>query len=369
MSSVQLSHWLLHPASTPHRRIAFCRTEGAANELIWRLGRGESPPEAWHEDRNQQVPQMKRYQEIFTSVWKVTKETFGSFSEDGAMRFGAALAYYSIFSLAPLLLVAAGIAGMVFGEEAVRQEVERQLSGILGERATRAVETMMEARQNAGSGLATVIGIGALLLGASGVFGQLQDALNAIWRTKAKPGRGWWRFLRQRFLSLTMVLGSGFLLLVSMILTTLLNAFAERIGTMLPVSEAIAWILNFLLSFGVITLIFAMIFKFLPDVKLQWRHVWIGAVGTALLFIAGKELLGWYLGRESTVSAYGAAGSLVVIVLWVYYASLILFLGAEFTKAFTARTRSTVAPAQYAVPERAARRRGRVAVNTIREAP
>jgi membrane protein len=305
---------------------------------------------------------------MFARVWKVTKDTFGSFNEDGAMRFSAALAYYSIFSLAPLLLVAAGIAGMVFGEAAVRQEVERQLSGILGDRATRAVETMMEARQQHASGLATAVGIGALLLAASGVFGQLQDALNAIWKTKAKPSRGWWRFLRQRFLSLTMVLGSGFLLLVSMILTTLLNAFAERIGTMLPISEAIARILNFLLSFGVITLVFAMIFKFLPDVKLQWRHVWIGAVGTALLFTAGKELLGLYLGRESTASAYGAAGSIVVIVLWVYYASLILFLGAEFTKAFTAKTRSTVAPAPYAVPERAARRNGRVAVKTTRKA-
>jgi len=308
----------------------------------------------------------KRYRKMLASGWQVVKDAIHSFSEDGAMRFSAALAYYSIFSLAPLLLVAAGIAGMVFGEDAVRREVERQLSGILGERATRAIETMMEARQNAGSGLATVVGVSALLLGASGVFGQLQDALNAIWKTKAKPGRGWWRFLKQRFLSLTMVLGSGFLLLVSMILTTLLNAFAERIGTMLPVSEAIARTLNFLLSFGVITLIFAMIFKFLPDVKLQWRHVWIGAVGTALLFTAGKELLGLYLGRESTVSAYGAAGSVVVIVLWVYYASLILFLGAEFTKAFTGKTRSTVASAKYAVPERAARRNGRVAVNTTR---
>ena len=312
---------------------------------------------------------MKRYRNKFASVWKITKNTFGSFSEDGAMRFSAALAYYSIFSLAPLLLVAAGIAGMVFGEETVRQEVERQLSGILGERATHAVKTMMEARQQAGSGLATAVGIGALLLGASGVFGQLQDALNAIWKTKVKPGRGWWRFLRQRFLSLTMVLGSGFLLLVSMILTTVLNAFSARIGTMLPISEAIAWTLNFLVSFSVITLIFAMIFKFLPDVKLQWRHVWIGAVGTALLFTAGKELLGLYLGRESTVSAYGAAGSVVIIVLWVYYASLILFLGAEFTKAFTAKTRSTVAPAEYAAPKRGAQRDGRVAVNTLREAP
>jgi membrane protein len=197
--------------------------------------------------------------------------------------------------------------------------------------------------------MATVFGIAALVLGASGVFGQLQDALNAIWKVKAKPGRGWLQFLRHRFLSLAMVLGTGFLLLVSMILTTVLNAFATRVETVLPLSEVIAHVLNFALSFGVITLLFAMIFKFLPDAKVRWRNVWIGALGTALLFTVGKELLGWYLGRESTVSAYGAAGSVVLVVLWVYYASVILFIGAEFTKAFAQKTGSSISPTPYAV--------------------
>jgi membrane protein len=281
--------------------------------------------------------------------WDILQGTIRCFSEDGAMRFSAALAYYSIFSIAPLLLVAVGIAGLVFGEDTVRQEVERQLSGILGARTTRAVETLMDAWQKRGSGMATVFGIVALVLGASGVFGQLQDALNAIWKVKAKPGRGWLQFLRHRFLSLAMVLGTGFLLLVSMILTTVLNAFATRVETVLPLSEVIAHVLNFALSFGVITLLFAMIFKFLPDAKVRWRNVWIGALGTALLFTVGKELLGWYLGRESTVSAYGAAGSVVLVVLWVYYASVILFIGAEFTKAFAQKTGSSISPTPYAV--------------------
>jgi membrane protein len=293
---------------------------------------------------------VKRRASTLMTAWDILKRTIHSFSEDGAMRFSAALAYYSIFSLAPLLLVAVGIAGLVFGEDTVRQEVERQLSGILGARTTHAVETLMEAWQKRGSGMATVFGLFALLLGASGVFGQLQDALNAIWKVKAKPGHGWLQFFRHRFLSLAMVLGTGFLLLVSMILTTVLNAFAKRLETVLPLSEVIARVLNFALSFGVITMLFAMIFKFLPDAKVRWRNVWIGAVGTALLFSAGKELLGLYLGRESTVSAYGAAGSIVLVVLWVYYASVILFFGAEFTKAFAQKTGSTITPNPYAVP-------------------
>jgi membrane protein len=304
---------------------------------------------------------LNRYWKASVNAWQVLKNCVKSFSDDGALRFSAALAYYSIFSLAPLLLVAAGMAGLVFGEETVRREIERQLSGILGDRTTKAVGGLMESWQKRGSsGWATFFGLAALLVGASGVFGQLQDALNAIWKTKAKPGKGWWLFLRHRFLSMTMVLGSGFLLLVSMVLTTVLNAFAERLESMVPMAEVIARILNFVLSFGVVTVLFAMIFKFLPDVRMRWRHVWLSAVGTALLFTIGKELLGWYLGRESTASAYGAAGSIVVIVLWVYYASVILFFGAEFTKAFTQATGSPIIPVETAVPDHSAPKAGAV---------
>jgi membrane protein len=296
--------------------------------------------------RKSMARQLRRTPKV---VWKFFRETFVSFSEDHAMRLSAALAYYSIFSLAPLVLLAAGLAGWIFGEETVHQEVERQLAEVMGARATQAVEAMMEAWKKSGSGTAALFGITALVLGASGVFGQLQDALNTIWKVKAKPKRNLWHFVRDRFLSLTMVLGTGFLLLVSMILTTLLNAFAKRIGTVVPFSEGAVWVLNYAVSFGLITVLFAMIFKFLPDARIPWRNVAIGAVGTSLLFTVGKELLGLYLGRESTVSAYGAAGSLVVIVLWVYYASLILLLGAEFTRTFSRLTDSRPRPSEYAV--------------------
>src|SRR5437764_5466090 len=198
--------------------------------------------------------------------------------------------------------------------------------------------------------ITTILGIIGLLLGASGVFGQLQDALNTIWKVNAKPGGGIWKLIRDRFLSLTMVLGIGFLLLISMVLTTALTAVTGAMGNRLPISEGLMHVLNFVVSFGVITLLFAMIFKVLPDVKVKWRDVWVGALGTALLFTIGKYLLSWYLGRESTTSSYGAAGSIVLILLWVYYASVILFFGAEFTRAFALETGSEVAPSDYAVP-------------------
>jgi len=281
-------------------------------------------------------------------TWEICRATAESFFEDRAMRLSAALAYYSIFSLAPLLLMSVAVAGLVFGEDTVRLEVERQLADLMGAQTTAAVETMMSAWQKTGSGVAMVFGIGALVLGASGVFGQLQDALNAIWKVKAKPGRSIWRFVRDRFLSLAMVLGTGFLLLVSMVLTTMLKAITQRLGTALSLTESIAPVIDFTASFSVVTLLFAMIFKFLPDVKIRWRDVWIGATGTALLFVLGKELLGIYLGRESTVSVYGAAGSIVVIVLWVYYASIILFFGAEFTRVFAQKTGSPIEPSEYA---------------------
>jgi membrane protein len=196
----------------------------------------------------------------------------------------------------------------------------------------------------------TITGVVVLLFGAAGVFGQLQDSLNTIWEVKAKPGGGIGAFIRARFLSLSMVLGTGFLLLVSMALTTFLSAATGSFGRGLPVPEAMAHIFNFTVSFVVISVLFAMIFKYLPDVKVPFRNVWIGAVITALLFTVGKYLLGLYLGRESTASAYGAAGSVIVILMWVYYASVILFFGAEFTQVYAKQTGTKVVPAKYAVP-------------------
>lgn len=284
-----------------------------------------------------------------TKIFPVVKETFKEFGEDKALRLSAALAYYAMFSLGPLLVIAVGLAGLAFGSESVRGQLEEQLRSMLGPNSAKTVESMMTARQSA-SVVTTVIGGIALLFGASGVFAQLQDALNTIWDVKAKPAKGLWPLIRTRFLSLTMVLGIGFLLLISLALTTFLSAVMGSLGNRLPIPEGVAHALNFVVSFGIISVLFAMMFKFLPDVKVPFKKVWIGALVTALLFTIGKYGLSLYLGRESTTSAYGAAGSVIVILMWIYYASVILLLGAEFTQVWAKRTGTHVVPTQYAEP-------------------
>jgi len=281
--------------------------------------------------------------------WFILKGTFKEFGQDNVMRLSAALAYYAMFSLGPLLVIAVGVAGLAFGHESVRHQIEHQLKGMLGAGSAKTLDSMMSAQKH-GSGLvSTIVGIVALLFGAGGVFGQMQDALNTIWGVKAKPGAGIWALIRARFLSLSMVLGTGFLLLISMALTTFLTAVTGSLGSKLPVSEALAHGLNFVVSFAIISVLFAMIFKYLPDVKIPFRKVWVGAIGTALLFTIGKYVLGLYLGRESLRSSYGAAGSVVIILLWVYYASVLLFFGAEFTQVYAKATGAQIEPTKYAV--------------------
>ena len=284
------------------------------------------------------------------SGWGILKQTISEFSEDNVLRLSAALAYYSMFSIGPLLAIIVGLAGLAFGHESVRHQIEQQLQGILGENAAKTVESMMSS-QKKGTGLITaLVGLVALLFGAAGVFGQLQDSLNTIWEVKPRPNAGIWTIVRNRFLSFSMVLGIGFLLLVSMALSTALSALTKSIGNSLPMAGWIAHGLDFLVSFAVVTLLFAMIFKFLPDVKVPWSKVWIGAIGTTFLFTIGKILLGLYLGRASTTSAYGAAGSVIVILMWIYYASVILFFGAEFTQVYAKQTGAVIRPSHYAVP-------------------
>jgi membrane protein len=284
---------------------------------------------------------------------QVAKQTFSEFSEDNVLRLSAALAYYSIFSIGPLLIIIVGVAGILMGQqggENFRHQLQDQLQSMLGPQSAKVVESMMSTQSKSGGILTTIIGIVVLLLGASGVFGQLQDALNTIWGVKSKPGIGLWGFLRHRFLSFGMVLVIGFLLLISMVVTTALSAFMKHMGGMMPMSEALAHVLNLVVSFGVITVLFAMMFKFLPDVKIRWSDVWAGAVLTSFLFTIGKFGLGLYLGRASTTSSYGAAGSVVLILLWVYYASIIIFLGAEFTQVYAKARGHETEPKKYAVP-------------------
>ena len=280
------------------------------------------------------------------------KQTASEWMEDDAPSLGAALAYYTVFSLAPLMTIAIAIAGFFFGKEAAQGQIFDELRVLLGEEGGKAVEEMVQsasAQPTAGL-IATIISVVMLLFGASGVFGQLQASLNAMWGVKPKPGRGVLGLIKDRLLSFGFTLVVGFLLLVSLLLTAGIALMAGWIEGLMPGSETLAQILNIVLSLAIITLLFAMIFKFLPDAKIAWRDVWIGAFLTALLFTIGKFALGIYLGKSGVASSYGAAGSLIVLLLWVYYSSQILFFGAEFTQVYANRFGSRVAPADNAVP-------------------
>lgn len=268
---------------------------------------------------------------------KVLKETFREFGEDKAPRLGAALAYYTIFSIGPLLLIAVAMAGLFFGQDAAQGKISAELGKVFGAQMAKSLEQMIEAAAKPKSGtVATVVGIVTLMLGASGVFGQLKDALNTIWNVETKKASGLTGFVKDRFLSMAMVLGIGFLLLVTLVLDTVIAAMGGYVSRFVG-GEAVANLLSLALSFAVAVVLFAAIFRILPDLKIAWRDVWLGAAITAVLFVVGKWGLGVYLGKAAPGSAYGAAGSLVILLIWVYWSAQILFLGAEFTQVY-ART-------------------------------
>lgn len=266
------------------------------------------------------------------------RATVKAWSDHRALRLGAALAFYTIFAIAPLFVIVLAIAGFWFGEEAARRQLFDQLYGLVGPQGGEAIQAVVASADRPKAGTwATLIAVVTLFIGATGVFVQLQDALNTIWQVRRQPGRGVRFFIKDRLLSFAMVLAIGFLLLVSLVVSAGLAAVGKFMSGLMP-AEAIVWQgINFVISFGLIGLLFAMIFKVLPDVKIAWREVWLGAAFSALLFNLGKFGLGWYLGRSTVASAYGAAGSLVIILLWVYYSSQTLFLGAEFTRAYAKR--------------------------------
>jgi membrane protein len=285
-------------------------------------------------------------------VFSLVKQTFQEWLEDKAPQLGAALAYYTVFSLAPLVLLLLAIVGVVFRDDPAGawNKLTQQMSYFLDPSAVQVVQNIAQKASEPGkSTLATIIGVALALFGASGVFGQLQDALNTIWGVKAKPSRGFWGFLRARFLSFGMVAGVCFLLLVSLAVEAMLKAFSQYVQSILPGGISVALGVYLLFDFAVVVLLFATIFKFLPDVKIQWRDVWTGAVVTAILFGLGKWLLGFYLGSGAAGSAYGAASSLITLLLWVYYSSQILLFGAEFTQVYAARAGRDLTPNEYAV--------------------
>jgi membrane protein len=265
--------------------------------------------------------------------WALFRDAALRWVDHKAARLGAALAYYSVFSIGPLMLIAIAVAGLFFGADAVRGQVSAQLTGLLGESGAKAVETMLAGASQRQEGiLATIIGIVTLLLGATGVVVQLKDALNSVWETEMPGGSGIWGFVRSYVVSLAGVLGLGFLLLVSLLLTTFLSAGAHLFAPVL--SEAVLQIFSFLVTFTVSSLLFAMMFKWLPDAEIGWRDVWLGGVVTAVLFEAGKYLIGFYIGKQGLESTFGAASSIVVLLIWVYYTAQIVLYGAEFTHVY-----------------------------------
>lgn len=285
-------------------------------------------------------------------AYGLMREAVSAWSDDHVPSMGAALAYYTVFSVAPMLVIAIAVAGLAFGADTARGEIVVQLSGLMGEEGARAIEALVRSAARPQEGVAaTVVALGVLLVGATSVFVELQNALDRIWHAPEKSREGLWALLRSRLLSFGMILGVGFLLTVSLVLSAVVAALGKLWGPYMGEWLLVAEALNFVFGLLLVTVMFAMIYKLMPNVPVRWRDVWIGAAVTALLFTIGKVAIGLYIGRSGVTSSFGAAGSLVVMLLWVYYSAQIFLLGAEFTRAYARR--------RHGIDE--ARRRGELA--------
>ncbi|MDQ6707384.1 MAG: YihY/virulence factor BrkB family protein [Acidobacteriota bacterium] len=272
------------------------------------------------------------------AAWDLLRRTALQWNTHNAPRLGAALAYYTVLSIAPLLVVVVAIASLVFGQEAAKGQLVWEIQDTVGAEAAKSIQSILQSAHQPSTGvLATVLGVGTLLIGASAVFAELRDSLNLIWDVPAPPASGLWTIIKYRFFSFAMVLGIGFLLLVSLVLSAIIAGIGKYLSEFHAIPAPVLHAGNILLSFFVITLLFALIYKLIPDVPIQWRDVWIGAAATSILFTLGKTVIGLYLGRASIGSAYGAAGSLVILLVWVYYSAQIFFFGAEFTHVYAMR--------------------------------
>jgi membrane protein len=310
----------------------------------------DAPPRVREaEQRGERNPHASRA-ERFRDIVGLLKQTVSQWSEDEASRLAASLALYTLLSIAPLLVIAISVAGLAFGDDAARGQISEQISTVVGSQAGQAIEGLVANARTPSSGIwSTIVGVVVGLVGASGVFGELQSSLNHIWEVKPKPGRGIKGALRDRFWSFSMVMGVAFLLLVSL----LVSAGIATVSGFLKGTIELPFLWeagNVIISLAVTSVLFTLIFKLVPDVKIAWRDVWVGGVVTAVLFSIGRVALGWYVGRSATVSPFGAAGSLVALVVWVYYSAQILFLGAEFAQAYAARYGSRIVPSDNAVP-------------------
>lgn len=294
--------------------------------------------------------------EAANGILPLLKQTFKDFADDECTTMAAALSYYTVFALPPLLLLIVMIVGAVMDPQDVREALQGQLGGLVGQAGGDEIRTIMEKAQetkapDTGRPVAAVLGVATLVLGATGVFAQLQAALNKAWEVKPDPEQGGIKnFLLKRIFSFGMVLAIAFLLLVSLALTAAVSALGGMLGRMMPgVGEALLHVLNFVVSFGVITLLFAAMFKIVPDAEVAWKDVWVGALVTGVLFMIGKYAIGFYLGRSNPGEVFGAAGSLAVLLVWIYYASMIVFFGAEFTQTWAERRGQGVVPEKGAV--------------------
>ena len=285
------------------------------------------------------------------TAFRIFKDTFQSFLDDKGLKLSASLSYYTVFSMAPLLLLLISLASIFFGRDAIQGQIFGEINGLIGNEAAVQIQEIIKNTELSGkTTLAVIIGGITLLIGATSIFGEIQDSINIIWKVKAKPKRGWLKLIQDRLRSSSLIVGLGFLLIVSLLVNGVLLALSEWLKNYFPDMTLIIFqIINVSISFIVITLLFGVIFKVLPDAKIAWKDVRAGAFFTACLFMLGRFLIGLYIDYSGTGSAYGAAGSLIIILVWVYYTAAILYFGAEFTKVYAEYTGARIEPADYAV--------------------
>lgn len=294
---------------------------------------------------------MKIKKHVLKNAFELLKDTFIAFSQDNAMKMSAALAYYTIFSLAPLLLIIIWLTGVFFGEQATKGEIFSQIDQFVGEAAAKQIQEFIQGVSLTGkSGLAITIGVGTLIAGATKVFIEIQDSINVIWGVRAKPKKGWLKLIIDRVLSFSVIIGLGFLLIVSLSINIIIDTLSNVLVEYFPNTTVFFMsLINGSISFVIIAVLFAVIFKFLPDAEVKWKYVRIGAIFTTILFIIGKYLIGLYMHYTAPASAYGAAGSVIILLLWIYYTATILFFGAEFTQVYAKGHTDEIRPSKYAV--------------------
>jgi membrane protein len=285
------------------------------------------------------------------SYFKIFKTAAVDSSNDKVFKMSAALAYYTVFSLAPILMIVIYLADIFFGKDAVQGSVYGQIKGFVGNDAALQIQDIIKnATISPSFGWASIVGVISLIFAATGVFTEIQDSINTIWRLKAKPTKGFGKFFLNRLLSFSMILSMGFLLLVALVINTVIDAFSNYLTNHLPgIAFYVIYIINILLTLSITTLLFSLIFRMLPDAKISWKDVAVGSITTAVLFMIGRFGIGFYLARTKIGNSYGAAGSIIIILTWVYYSSIILYFGAEFTRAYAKYTGKLIYPNQYSV--------------------